>query len=99
MVELQQRPDGVLLPVRALAGARTDALRGWQDGHLKVAVTQIPEKGKANKAIVELLAKRLKLRRSQIKLVNGTSSSQKQFLVEDISPAELIVRIESALAS
>ena len=31
---------------------RADALRGVRDGALKVSVTQAPEKGKANKAIV-----------------------------------------------
>ena len=38
---------------------------------LKVCVTQAAEKGKANKALVELLGKALSLRKSQIELLSG----------------------------
>jgi uncharacterized protein YggU (UPF0235/DUF167 family) len=45
-IEMQPSEDGVLLPVRVHAGAGSNELRGEQDGALKVAVTQAPEKGK-----------------------------------------------------
>ena len=52
MLALEPHPDGTILPVRAQPGARRNEIRGVQDGMLKVCVTQSPEKGKANKAIV-----------------------------------------------
>ena len=55
---------------------RRNEIRGCQDGMLKVCVTQQPEKGKANKALVDLLSKRLGLRRSQIELIGGETASQ-----------------------
>ena len=57
MLNLQPDPDGTILPVRAQPGARRNEIRGEQDGMLKVCVTQSPEKGKANKALIELLSK------------------------------------------
>ncbi len=54
---LEPHPDGTILPVRAQPGARRNEIRGVQDGMLKVCVTQSPEKGKANKAVIELLAR------------------------------------------
>lgn len=89
MVELQQHPDGIVFKVRVHAGARTNALHGEHDGALKITVTQAPEKGKANKAIVELLAKQLGLRKSQIEILAGHTAAQKQVLVRDISLEEL----------
>ena len=65
---------------------------------LKVLVTQVPERGKANKAIVELLCKRLKLRKSQLTLLSGETSPQKRFLVTEIDEADLRHRLENALA-
>lgn len=89
MIELESRADGVVLPVRAQPGARRNEIRGEQDGALKVCVTQAPEKGKANKAIIELLGKSLKLKKSQIELLSGETSHQKRFLVCGIGVEEL----------
>ncbi len=92
MIALQPHPEGTILPVRAHAGARRNEVRGEQEGMLKVSVTRAPEKGKANKAIVELLADRLGLRKSQIELLSGETSPQKRFLVRDIAAEELARR-------
>ena len=54
-------------------------------GHLQVSVTQAPEKGKANRAIIALLADELGLRKSQFELVAGETSPQKRFLVREIT--------------
>jgi uncharacterized protein (TIGR00251 family) len=93
VIQLQQHAEGVVLPVRARAGARSNALGGIQDGELKVAVTQAPEKGKANKAIMQLLCEQLSLKRSQLELVAGDTSTRKRFLVRSISAGELADRI------
>jgi uncharacterized protein YggU (UPF0235/DUF167 family) len=60
-------------------------------------VTQVAEKGKANEAIAKLLAKALKLRRSQIVLISGSTSKSKTFLVRDVTVAELDTRIAEAM--
>lgn len=91
--------EGVVLSVRAHAGARRSELREGQDGVLRVSVTQAPEKGKANKAIIELLARELGLKKSQIELVAGQASPQKRFLIRGITPNELSQRLASALAT
>ncbi|GAB6166650.1 hypothetical protein JCM19992_26500 [Thermostilla marina] len=96
-LELEDHPEGVLLPVRAQPGARKNELRGVQQGALKVCVTQAPEKGKANKAIVAFLQKTLGVRKSQISLVSGETASQKKFLVRDITREQLSRTIRDAL--
>jgi hypothetical protein len=98
MLALEPHRDGTILPVRAHPGARRNEIRGLQDGMLKISVTQAPEKGKANKAVIELLSKQLGLRKSQIELLAGETSSQKRFLVRDVPPDELRRRIEPWLA-
>jgi uncharacterized protein len=90
---LEPHADGTILSVCAHPGARRNEIRGVQDGMLKVSVTQAPEKGKANKAVVELLSKKLGVKKSQIELVAGETSHQKRFLVRGIRPDELAERI------
>jgi len=97
VIALQPHPEGTILSVRAHAGARRNEVRGEQEGMLKVSVTRAPEKGKANKAILELIARRLGLRKSQIELVSGETSPQKRFLVRDVAAEELARRIEPFL--
>jgi uncharacterized protein (TIGR00251 family) len=98
MLDLQPHSGGTLLPVRAQPGGRRNEIRGVRDGMLRVSVTQVAEKGKANKAVVEVLSRGLALRKSQIELIAGESSPQKRFLIRDITAAELSARIAAALA-
>ena len=93
-IALQPHPEGTVLPVRAQPGARRNEIRGEQNGMLKVSVTQAAEKGKANKALIALLSKELSLRKSQIELISGATSSQKRFLVRAVTVEELSDRIE-----
>jgi uncharacterized protein YggU (UPF0235/DUF167 family) len=97
VIALEAHAEGTILPVQARAAARRNALKEAPDGSLHVSVTQAPEKGKANKAIVALLAETLSLRKSQIEVLAGATSSQKRLLVRGITPAELAARIASAL--
>lgn len=95
-VQLEATDGGVLLPVRAHPKAKRNAITGVHDGRLKVSVTQAPEKGKANGAILQVLAKSLGLKRSQVELHSGGTSQQKVFLLTDISLAELQRKINAA---
>ncbi|MBN1591320.1 MAG: DUF167 domain-containing protein [Pirellulales bacterium] len=99
MIDLEAHAEGAILPVRVHAGAKRDELRAPQDGSLRISVTQAPEKGKANMAIIALLSKRLSLRKSQFELLSGPTSRQKKFLVRGVSVAQLSAKIEEVLTS
>jgi len=96
-VNIQQTTAGLLLPVRAYPNGRQNAITGIHAGQLKVQVTAVPEKGKANKAIIKLLAAELDLKRSNISLHKGSSSQQKMFVVVNIASEELRERICNAV--
>ena len=98
MIQLAEHPEGVLLSVKAQAGGRKNAIRGEQNGMLKVSVTQVAEKGKANTAIAGVLASELRLKPSQVELLAGQTQSQKRFLIRGISRDDLKTRIAAALA-
>ncbi len=78
--------DGSSLYVKAHAGARRDAVGGCHDGMLRVETTTAPEKGKANKAIAKLLAKRLGVAASAVVLLSGETNSRKRFGVRGVTP-------------
>jgi hypothetical protein len=92
-VQLEVHVEGVVLPVRARPGARRNEVRGVQDGMLKVSVTQVAEKGKANEALIDVLAQALDVRRWQLELIAGETAPRKKFLVRGVSMDELRSRI------
>ncbi len=97
MIQITPHAEGCVLSVRAQPGARRSAVIGEQASALKVAVTAPPDKGRANEAIVEVLAEAFGLKRSQIELVAGPTSRQKKFLVRGISPADLTAKLAGIL--
>jgi hypothetical protein len=96
-IDLQQRDDGVILPVRAKPGARRNSIEAIHDNQLRVAVTAAAEKGKANRAIIALLAKTLGLPKSSFEIIAGATSSQKRVLIRGIEPARIRESIERLL--
>lgn len=81
--------DGSSFHVKAHAGSRRDAVSGVHDGMLKVEVTTAPEKGKANKAILKLLSKKLGIPASDLVLLSGETNPRKRFGVRGVPPGAL----------
>ena len=97
MISLEEDENDVVLLVKAQPGARRNAVTGIHDGALKVAVTQVPEKGKATAAIIDVIATTLGLKRSQIEIVSGQTSTHKKFLIRNMNAAELANRIAAVV--
>ena len=73
------------LRLRVSPGASTTALAGQHGDAWKIRVAAPPEDGKANEAVLRLLAERLELPRSSVRLVSGTSGRDKIVELEGIS--------------
>ena len=82
----RQVKEGWVLAVHLTPNASRNEVTGVEkiDGkaaRLKVKVTKVPEKGKANKALCELLAKYFKLPKSSIEVISGSKSRTKSVLI------------------
>ncbi len=77
----QSHPEGTVVVVRVAAGARRNQLQWQSDGLLRVWLTQRAEKGKANQALLEMVADALGVRKSQLQLLSGAHSPQKRLLI------------------
>ena len=76
------------LMVRLTPKAAADRIEGWEiraDGgsYLKARVRAVPDKGKANKALLQLIAKTFGVAKSNVIMVSGTRSRIKQVLIKD----------------
>ena len=73
--------SGAEIAVRVTPRAARNAVLVDGD-RLRVTVTTIPEDGKANAAVIKLLAKALGVAKSRLVLVRGASSRDKLFRVD-----------------
>ena len=91
----KEAPEGIILHVRAQPGARKDEIAGERADSLKIRITAPPEKGRANEAIIRLLAKKLGLKKSAISVVYGETSRDKKILIKGITHLELKALLET----
>jgi uncharacterized protein (TIGR00251 family) len=85
--------SGAAFPVRVIPRASKNEVEGVTGNALKVRVTAPPVEGAANKALIELLAERLRIRKSQIEIVAGQTSQQKMISVVGLGPSEVEERL------
>lgn len=84
------------LRFRVSPGARHSELVGRHGDGWKVRVAAPPEGGKANEAVLDLLAERLELPRRSLSIVSGRTAREKVVLMEGIDRAESERRLERA---
>ena len=85
-------PKAIRIPVRLTPKGGRDAIDGWResaDGKrvLAARVAAPPEDGKANEALVRLIAKTLDVSKSQVRIVTGETARMKILEVAGDSPS------------
>ena len=91
-LDLAPAGGGTRLRLRVRPGARRNAILGTHGGALKLSVTAPPERGRANRAAIELLAGALGIAPAGIALVAGKSSPDKTVVVP-LDPREAAARL------
>ena len=83
----------ILLRVRVTPRARTNALSVDGSGVLRVRLMAPPVEGAANRALIELLADGLGLKRGAFEVIRGERGRDKVVAVRECSEAELALRL------
>jgi hypothetical protein len=98
-LRIADTPEGARLKLRVRAGVRRDEIVGAHGEALKIAVSAPPERGRANRAVLVLLAARLGVPPSTLRLVAGETSPDKTVLVEGMPGDELKRRLTASTTS
>jgi len=85
--------DGVEITIKVVPGASRDGIMGLLGDALKVRVSAPPEKGKANAAVIELLAEALGVSVKNISVISGAASPRKVLHVSGQS----LIQVQTAL--
>ena len=84
------------LHLRVAPGAKHSAIVGRHGAAWKVRVSAPPEDGKANAAVVKLLADTLSLRERDVQIVSGHASRDKTVALAGVRPEEIERRLAEA---
>lgn len=80
-----------LIQLKVKASARENTILGVTNDNemLKIAIKAPPEDGKANIAIIKMLADIWNLRQNQLQIIKGHKNNIKTLAIEDIEKEEL----------
>ena len=82
-----------LLKIKVVPGSSRNRIAGWLGESLKIRVTANPEKGKANDAVVSLLAETLRIPKQDVTVSVGAFSPRKVIKISGLSHREIKSRL------
>ena len=85
---------GTKLRVRVIPGSNTPGVVGRYGDAWKIRVREAPERGRANDAVLKLLAERLRIAPAELKLVSGASARDKVVELRGLGAEEADRRLE-----
>lgn len=72
----------IKITVRVVPGSSRQCVERKEDGSFRVRLRCAPEKGRANRELVEALARHFGVAKSDVSIVRGTGSRDKVVLIE-----------------
>lgn len=81
--------------VKVVPGSSRTGLSGILGGMVKIKVAAPAEKGKANRCLIEFLAKKLGVKVSAVKIIAGETKPVKQVRISGMSAEELERKLET----
>ena len=87
--QIKPHPDGSVLTIQVIPNANQAEIAGVEGGSLRVRINAVPEKGKANKKLIEFLSKAFKIPKSRIHVLRGDTSRTKHILFQGVTVEQL----------
>jgi len=91
---IQEFDGGVVFTAKIVPGSNSPTrICGLLDGMLKVKVSAVPQKGKANQCLLKFLAKQLGVKKNAVSIISGQTSQVKHVQVSGISADTLLKKL------
>ena len=83
-----------IISVRVHPGARKNEVLSFSSGGLEVKVAALPEKGKANKELIDFLSELLGVSKSRLTILGGQTSRSKLAAIDGLSQEGVLERLQ-----
>ncbi len=85
----------VRISVKVTPGSSRNEILGFTNGVWRIKIAAAPDKGKANKELIEFLSGYLDIRRDQIEILKGQTSHNKIISIEGVSAENVKSRLSA----
>ena len=86
--------DTTLIRVKVVPGSSKTCVAGWLGATLKLRVTATAEHGKANRAVIALLADVLRIAKNEVSITAGLASPQKIVSIQGLTESQIRERVD-----
>lgn len=97
MIAIDESRDGAVFTVRVEPQSKRPGIRGVHAGALRLGVAAAPERGQANRAVLETLSDALGVARANLALRSGAASRTKRIMAIGVTADDLRARLDAAL--
>lgn len=98
-IPVKVRDGCAIFAVHVAPRASRNAIEGEHAGAMKVRLTAPPVEGRANEALRRLLAEKLRVPTSAVRIVSGEASRTKRVSVAGVSAAQIFALLPRRTAS
>lgn len=95
---VSEEQQGVIIAIEVTAGAKEAVFPSGYNEWRRTIGCRVPSpalEGRANKAMLSLIAEKLGVPTSSVRILSGTASSQKRVLVAGMDRKQVLDRIET----
>ena len=90
MINYTEKDGAIFFGVRVVPRASKSEVVGEHDGALKARIASPPVDGAANAELIKLLSKVFGVSKSEVEIVSGLTSKQKQIKISNLTPEKFL---------
>lgn len=89
-LKIENNSNAITFKVKVVPASSKTSIAGVLDGMLKVKIAAPPEKGKANKSLIDFLSKKTAVKKKCITITSGQTNPVKTIRIEAITARHLL---------
>ena len=90
MINFTEKDGAIFFSVRVLPKSSKSEIVGEMDGALKIKLKSPPVDGAANAELIKLLSKTFNVSKSEIEIISGETSKNKQLKIENLTAKDFL---------
>jgi len=90
VIQFTEKDGSLIFNLRVVPRAAKSEIVGEHDGALKIRLVSPPVNGAANAELIKILSKKLNVPKSEVEIISGQTSKQKQVRINGIDSKKLL---------
>ena len=95
MIKFSETDGAIIFNVRVVPNSSKSEIVGVLDGSLKIKIAAPPARGAANADLIKFLAKKFGVAKSEVEIISGQSSKNKQVKIYNTGKVGLLKLLQN----